>query len=64
MACRKMVNAAELSLTLNRLRIQRNTETNTTAAKSHETYTCATKNPQLGIFHISRLENKHTIKYV
>ena len=50
MACRKMVNAAELSLTLNRLRIQRNTETNTTAAKSHETYTCATKNPEMGIF--------------
>ena len=37
MACRKMVNAAELSLTLNLPRIQSNTETNTTAAKGHET---------------------------
>ena len=30
--------------------MKHNTETNTTAARGCETYTCATENPELGMF--------------
>ena len=37
-----------------------NTETNTTAVRGHETYTCATENPELGIFWTGKQTNHKT----
>ena len=57
---------AHTNLTLKCLRIQCqdyakcNTETNTMAARGRETYACATKPPELGIFQTGKQRNRKT----
>ena len=61
-----VLSSRNTSLALNGPRIQsradtkRNTETNTTAARGCRMYTCATENPELGIFRTGKQMNCKT----